>query len=157
MEQGAASHRRIGAIMVERGVIDERQLAEALAEQQACGRPLGEICVERFGIDRLHLADALARQWDEIRSFPAPRTEVSTLPPRRITARATAEPELRELLTEAQAARAELETKTEELSLRLAALEALVADVTTALADLRPAPATKTTRKPAARRTRTAV
>ena len=159
MEQGAAPHRRIGVILVERGLIDQAQLDEALAEQDACGRPLGEICVERFGLDQLHLADALARQWDEIRSAP-PRPNVApVVGARRISVKPqTGESELRTLLVEAQAARAELEQKTDELSQRLAALEALVADVTVALSEMRPAeqPAAARGRKPAPRRSRTA-
>ena len=162
MEQGAAPHRRIGVILVERGLIDEAQLEVALAEQDACGRPLGEICVERFGLDRLHLADALARQWEEIRSTPNPRPNaVPVVGVRRMAVTSPAgESELRVLLGEAQAARAELEQKTDELSKRLAALEELVADVSVALAEIRPAeapkPPARATRKPANRRSRAA-
>jgi hypothetical protein len=160
MEQGAAPHRRIGVILVERGLIDEAQLQAALAEQAACGRPLGEICVERFGLDRLHLADALARQWDEIRSVPQARPDVApVVGARRMTVTTQAgEPELRMLLAEAQAARAELEQKTDELSKRLAALEELVADVSVALSEIRPEekPPAPRTRKPVARRSRAA-
>ena len=162
MEQGAAPHRRIGVILVERGLIDEAQLKVALAEQAACGRPLGEICVEKFGLDRLHLADALARQWDEIRSAPQPQPRSDAAPvlgARRLAVTTQAgEPELRMLLAEAQAARAELEHKTDELSQRLAALEALVADVSDALSEMRPAeqPSAPRARKPTTRRSRAA-
>src|SRR5262245_17943618 len=48
------------------------------------------------------------------------------------------EDELRILLEEAEAARAELVTKTDELGRRLAALETLVVGVSDALAELRP-------------------
>ena len=134
------TYRRIGTIFLERGLITEAQLAVALTEQRERGRPLGEICVERFGIDRLHLADALASQWDEMRAVPVdsqirftPGTEQDAT-----TGVIAEEAELRTLLEEAQAARTELESKTDELGQRLAALEALVADVSIALAEIRP-------------------
>lgn len=142
-EQGhTQSYRRIGTIFLERGLISEHELSLALAEQERSGRPLGEICVERFGLDRLHLADALASQWDEMRALPvddqlqgaSPRPSGDVAPEA-----LSDEDELRVLLEEAQAARAELELKTDELGQRLAALEALVADVSNALAEIRPA------------------
>jgi hypothetical protein len=147
MTQGAASHRRIGAILVERGLITEDQLVAALTEQSENGRPLGEICVDRYALDRLHLADALAQQWDEIRAVPelpaTPVLGVRRMAPPQVEPRPQTPPageqELRDLLAEAQAARTELESKTDELSSRLAALESLVADVTAALAEIRPA------------------
>lgn len=136
-------YRRIGAILVDRELITPAQLDLALHEQTSTGRPLGEICVSRFGLDRLSLADALAEQWGEMQAAspgvdradratsggetldPAPQTDP------------VADDELRVLLEEAEAARAELTQKTDELSQRLAALEALVVGVTDALAELR--------------------
>jgi hypothetical protein len=135
-------YRRIGTIFLERGLISEHELSLGLAEQERSGRPLGEICVERFGLDRLHLADALASQWDEMQALPVD-DQPRGAPPRPngevVPAAMSDEDELRLLLEEAQAARAELETRTDELGQRLAALEALVADVSSALAELRPA------------------
>lgn len=177
MTQPALTYRRIGAILIERGFVTDSDLEAALAEQEQCGRPVGEILVDRYGLDRLHLADALALQWEEIRSVtesrpPAP-VGVRRIPP---SVQPPGEQELRDLLAEAQAARNELESKTDELSMRLAALESLVADVSTALAEIRPsekpqakkagatgkppladevAP-TRSAGKPSARRTRTA-
>jgi hypothetical protein len=154
-EQGhTPTYRRIGTILVERGLISEHELSVALAEQERSGRPLGEVCVERFGLDRLHLADALASQWDEMKALPADDQPRVAAPGSGAVERsaATDEEELRVLLEEAQAARAELETKTDELSQRLAALEALVADVSTALAEIHPAERTSrvSRRKPRA-------
>jgi hypothetical protein len=57
----------------------------------------------------------------------------------------SSEDELRALLSEAEAARAELASKTDELSRRLAALETLVVGVTDALAELAPRPRAKET------------
>ncbi len=145
VEQGQTAPRRIGTILVERGLIAADELALALKEQEATGRPLGEICVERFGLDRLSLADALAEQWEEMQHPAAPIDmwapeaqpehgaavdEVEAL---------SSEDELRVLLEEAQAARDELTVKTDELATRLAALETLVVGVTAALSELRPA------------------
>jgi hypothetical protein len=136
-------YRRIGTILVERGLITENQLAHGLAEQKETGRPLGEICVERFELDRLSLADALAEQWEEMQRANAEAErlaggledadEADELPDD-----LSAEDELRVLLEEAEAARTELVNKTDELSRRLAALETLVVGVSDALAELRP-------------------
>jgi hypothetical protein len=136
-------YRRIGTILVERGLITENQLAHGLAAQKETGRPLGEICVERFGLDRLSLADALAEQWEEMQRANAEAERLAAeleeaelgdeLPDD-----LSAEDELRTLLEEAEAARAELVSKTDELGRRLAALETLVVGVSDALAELRP-------------------
>jgi septal ring factor EnvC (AmiA/AmiB activator) len=150
------TYRRIGTIFVERGLITEAQLAVALTEQQERGRPLGEICVERFGLDRLHLADVLASQWDEMRAVPVDsQIRVTPSAGQAATIGVTAEEaELRTLLEEAQAARTELESKTDELGQRLAALEALVADVSNALAEIRPAEQPVRTSRPKRRAAR---
>ena len=121
------SHRRIGAIFVEKQLITPGQLALALEEQEQTGRLLGEICVARFGVDRMRLADVLAEQWDGMQQEPAPAV-------------LSAEEALRVLLDEAQATRAELRLKTGQLNKRLGALEALVAGVNDALANLTGAP-----------------
>lgn len=162
-----APPRRIGTILVERGLITEGELELALAEQQGTGRPLGEICVTRFGLDRLSLADALAEQWEEIQrgSGVEPATEgddeaaADDAAAEADRADAT-EDQLHALLAEAQAARDELTLKTDELSRRLALLETLVIGVTDALSELRArsqtadeAPAEQT--QPRARRART--
>jgi hypothetical protein len=55
----------IGALFVEKGLITQEQLDQALEEQQATGNRLGEILVDRFGVSRLDLAGALAEQWAE--------------------------------------------------------------------------------------------
>lgn len=137
-------YRRIGTILVERGLITENQLAHGLAEQKETGRPLGEICVERFGLDRLSLADALAEQWEEMQRANADAERMAAeledieATGDELPDDLSAEDELRVLLEEAEAARAELVTKTDELSRRLNALETLVVGVSDALAELRP-------------------
>src|SRR4029078_9285363 len=44
----AVPYRRMGSILVERGLISEAQLGQALAEQDSSGRLLGEILVSSF-------------------------------------------------------------------------------------------------------------
>jgi DNA repair exonuclease SbcCD ATPase subunit len=61
----AVSARLIGAIFVEKGLITDAQLAEALEQQRETGERVGEILVSRFGVSRLALASALAEQWAE--------------------------------------------------------------------------------------------
>ena len=140
-------YRRIGTILVDRRLITADQLAHALVEQENTGRPLGEICVERYGLDRLTLADALAEQWEEMqrvgaepaREGAADEAEAPVDDAEASEGHAEAD-ELRVLLEEAEAARAELATKTDELGRRLAVLERLVIGVSDALADLRHVP-----------------
>ena len=121
----------MGEILVERGFITEEQLAAALVSQAETGRRLGEICVEKHGLDRLALADALSEQWEEMqhgRRGPSPLRGAPVGPP------PPAEPEeLRVLLDEAEAARAKLAAKTDELERRLALLETIMTGVSNAL------------------------
>ncbi|MFP4351450.1 MAG: glycosyltransferase [Puniceicoccaceae bacterium] len=55
-------HRRLGEILVERGLVTQAQLDEALAEQEKSGRKLGEILVERELLWEEDLVEALAIQ-----------------------------------------------------------------------------------------------
>ena len=130
-------YRRIGSILVERGLISDAQLAEALAEQDRSGRLLGEILVSGFSVTRVDLADALAEQWQEANRSQAAGQTVSS--ESNGAGHLTDENDLRVLLDEAEAARAELEIRTEELSRRLATLEGVVSEVTHALSELRAA------------------
>ena len=136
-------YRRIGTILVEWRLISQEQLSRALTEQEETGRLLGEILVTGYGVSRVDLADALAEQWQEAnRAATAAIERNSELQ----TSSATDddgddgqldEADLRVLLDEAEAARAELTVRTEELSKRLATLETLVVGVTEALEELR--------------------
>src|SRR5262249_18363247 len=135
-------YRRIGTILAEWRLISEEQLSRALTEQEETGRLLGEILVTRYGVSRVDLADALAEQWQEANRAAAAAIE-------RTAANVQPDPEtdsgdgqldegdLRVLLDEAQAARAELTVRTEELSRRLATLETLVIGVSEALEEMR--------------------
>ncbi len=59
----AVQSRLIGAIFVEKNLITEEQLEEALHVQETTGERFGEIVVARFGVGRLELAGVLAEQW----------------------------------------------------------------------------------------------
>jgi len=61
----AVSSRLIGSIFVEKGLITQEQLDEALRLQAETGERLGEIVVGEFGVSRLELASVLAEQWAE--------------------------------------------------------------------------------------------
>ena len=133
----ASGKRPIGEIFVERGLISEAQLGDALEEQKKSGRRLGEILVATGRLTRLELASALADQWatfqklrppgedapTEARIVPMP---VSSLPP----APAPPSPELTKRVDE-------LATRIEEIAAREASAaptdggvgEALVARV----------------------------
>jgi chaperonin cofactor prefoldin len=128
-------YRRIGSILVEHGLITQEQLVQALDEQERSGRLLGEILVSSFGVTRVALADALAEQWQEANRTHSGGDVAPTGTDG--AGRLTDEDDLRVLLDEAEAARAELEVRTEELSRRLATLEGVVSEVTNALAELR--------------------
>jgi len=133
-------YRRIGAILVEWNLITEEQLADALAEQQRSGSLLGEILVSTYGVSRVDLADALAEQWHEAHHAAASGPPSGGSPVTNAQHGADdglAEGDLRVLLDEAEAARAELADRTDELSKRLESLEQLVVGVTQALEELR--------------------
>lgn len=139
-------YRRIGTILAEWRLITDRQLAQALAEQEETGRLLGEVLVSGYGVSRVDLADALAEQWQEANKAASAALEQSAAPTEREGGETVhagdvslSEADLRVLLDEAEAARAELAVRTEELSRRLATLETLVVGVTEALEELRSA------------------
>jgi hypothetical protein len=54
--------RRLGALLVEAGLVSEHDLVEALAEQERSGRRLGEVLVARGLVSAAAVANALAEQ-----------------------------------------------------------------------------------------------
>lgn len=62
-----AARRRLGDIFVERGLITEDQLREALDHQRETGGKLGEILVELGLVTRVALAGVIVEQWDELK------------------------------------------------------------------------------------------
>lgn len=65
MSETMLESRLIGELFVERGLVTEEQLQQALALQDAQGGKLGEILVAEFGVSRVELASVLAQQWAE--------------------------------------------------------------------------------------------
>lgn len=132
-------YRRIGTILVEMGLLAQSSLDSALDEQRRTGRLLGELLVAHHGVSRVDLADALAAQWAEAQSHAASTTTSGNGVSLDQSAadEGMEEGDLRVLLEEAQAARAELTARTDELSRRVASLEALVVGVSDALDELR--------------------
>ncbi len=56
------SHRKLGEILVENGLVSEIQLAEALAEQRVTGSRLGEIVVKKGWVTREEIEKSLTQQ-----------------------------------------------------------------------------------------------
>ena len=62
-----AAKRRLGEIVVERGLITSEQLQQALDHQRQTGGKLGETLVELGLLTRMALAGVLSEQWDQLR------------------------------------------------------------------------------------------
>jgi len=62
-----AAKRRLGEIVVERGLITSEQLQAALDHQRQTGGKLGETLVELGLLTRMALAGVLSEQWDQLR------------------------------------------------------------------------------------------
>lgn len=63
----SAARRKLGDIFVERGLISDEQLHEALEQQRETGGKLGEVLVELGFVTRVALAGVITEQWDELR------------------------------------------------------------------------------------------
>jgi hypothetical protein len=74
----SAAKRRLGDIFVERGLISDQQLQEALAQQRATGGKLGEILVELGFVTRVCLAGVISEQWDDLRVSQSGRKTAET-------------------------------------------------------------------------------
>jgi hypothetical protein len=73
-----AAKRRLGDIIVERGLITAEQLEQALVAQRDCGSKLGEVLVELGFITRVALAGVITEQWDELRLTTSARKNAET-------------------------------------------------------------------------------
>jgi hypothetical protein len=62
MDLAEPGRRRLGSLLLEAGLLSERDLGEALAEQERSGRRLGEVLVGRGLVSGAALANALAEQ-----------------------------------------------------------------------------------------------
>jgi uncharacterized coiled-coil protein SlyX len=113
----AAQAGRIGDLFVNKGLVSDEQIAEALRTQAATGQRLGEVLVARGLISRMDVASALQLQWSSKRATPTGiAVEVAESRSYRDT-----EERLRARL-------AAQEARIEELSRTVNVLEAAVAD-----------------------------
>ena len=62
MESGRPTHRSLGIVLVEQGLVTNNAVEDALAVQVETSQPLGEILLQRSLIARPTLAKALAAQ-----------------------------------------------------------------------------------------------
>ena len=62
MDAADLGWRRLGALLVEAGLVSEHDLVEALAEQERSGQRLGEVLVTRGLVSAAAVANALAEQ-----------------------------------------------------------------------------------------------
>ncbi|HUZ81089.1 MAG TPA: hypothetical protein VMU73_02480 [Gaiellaceae bacterium] len=74
----SAARRRLGDIFVERGLISQNQLQEALEKQRETGGKVGEILVDLGFITRICLAGVISEQWDELRVSQSSRKTAET-------------------------------------------------------------------------------
>src|SRR3954471_13463023 len=76
--ESAAKRRRLGDIIVERGLVTPYELEEALRVQRENGGKLGEVLVELGFITRVGLAGVINEQWDSLRSNSRRPAETGT-------------------------------------------------------------------------------
>ena len=62
-----AARRRLGEILIERGLISDRELREALEQQRDTGCKLGEILVQLGFVTQARLAGVICEEWDKPR------------------------------------------------------------------------------------------
>ena len=74
----SAAKRRLGDIIVERGLMTPEQLDEALAVQRETGGKLGEVLVELGFLTRVALAGVITEQWDDLRVTSSGRKNAET-------------------------------------------------------------------------------
>jgi hypothetical protein len=123
MEPGVK--RRLGDIFVERRLITEGQLEQALATQRETGGRLGEVLVELGLITRVALAGVIAEQWDDLRVTASGRK----------SAEAEAHPSP-PAASEASSAEDEWRQRLEALTAQLAARDARIAQQDATIAAL---------------------
>jgi hypothetical protein len=74
----SAAKRRLGDIIVERGLITAEQLQEALRVQRESGTKLGEVLVELGFLTRVALAGVITEQWDDLGMTTSGRKNAET-------------------------------------------------------------------------------
>jgi hypothetical protein len=126
----SAAKRRLGDIIVERGLITAEQLDHALSVQRECGTKLGEVLVELGFITRVGLAGVITEQWDDLGMTTSGRKNAET------NARSAA---LAGVSVVETALRERLETMTVELAARDQRIAQQDATISALLTQLAPA------------------
>jgi hypothetical protein len=121
-----AAKRRLGDIIVERGLVTPHQLEEALRVQRESGGKLGEVLVELGFITRVGLAGVITEQFDAMRLTS--RARKTAAPARSAPAETTSavETALRERL---DTVTAELDAKDRRIAQQDATIAALLAQL----------------------------
>jgi hypothetical protein len=128
----SAAKRRLGDIIVERGLVTAEQLDQALEVQRESGGKLGEVLVELGFITRVGLAGVITEQWDDLGMTTSGRKNAET------NARSAA---LAGSSVVETALRERLETMTVELAARDQRIAQQDATISALLAQLGPASA----------------
>jgi hypothetical protein len=128
----SAAKRRLGDIFVERGMIDQAQLDEALAVQRETGAKLGEVLVDLGFITRVALAGVISEQWDDLRVTARGRKTAETQARQSAAAGSSVvEVALRERL---EALTAELAARDQRIAQQDATIQALLTQLGSAAA-----------------------
>ena|SRR5919202_1437659 len=123
----AASRRRLGDIFVDRGLITQEQLDDALAEQRENGGKLGEILVEKGYTSRVELAGVISEQWTSIGLTTSGRkAQEAAARAGAATGASVVEAALRERL---EAMTAELAARDDRIARQTATIDALLARI----------------------------
>jgi len=80
----AAPVRRLGDVLVDKGLITRSDLDGALMLQRGTGKRLGEVLVDIGAIDWLELAQGLAAQWEDEPPPPPPPAARAPVPGERL-------------------------------------------------------------------------
>jgi hypothetical protein len=127
----SAAKRRLGDIIVERGLITANQLEHALAVQRESGSKLGEVLVELGYITRVALAGVITEQWDELRLTTSSRRNAGDGARSTVPVGTPAEIELRERV---EALTVELAARDQRIAQQDATIAALLTQLPSAVA-----------------------
>ena len=121
-----AARRRLGDIFVERGLISDAQLQQALVQQRDTGAKLGEVLVELGFISRVALAGVISEQWDELRLTQTGRKVAETQTRRAFSGASPVEAALRDGVEQLTA---DLATRDQRIAQQDATIAALLAQL----------------------------
>ena len=127
-----AAKRRLGDIIVERGLITSAQLEQALTVQRESGSKLGEVLVELGFLTRVALAGVISEQWDDLRVTTSGRKNAeSNARSAALAGSSVVETALRERL---EALTVELAARDQRIAQQDATISALLAQLPSAAA-----------------------